>query len=329
MIKVSVVIPVYNAKKYIKKQIDSILNQTLSEWELILVDDGSSDNVKEILDVYVNKDERITAIYHDKNQGVAGGRRTGWILAKGEYICFFDADDWVEPDTLESLYCLATERNADIVCFSYYEEYEKQTKRYHFKEKKEFSYTGIEAVGELHRRKNILPHAWNKLYRKTLFQDSMFVKDNLLGEDYGMLLKLFQEAKNIVQINQPYYHYSLRYGSTLDKGFSDFYKKGYYYYQCCEQEILLQYPEYDKDIRRYHLVEQMAIVVSMFKNNQYDHKIRKNVIKNVRENLGLLISGRDVAFKFKISAIALCIHYTILKVGYLLVYRRKRRLRRK
>lgn len=329
MIKVSVVIPIYNAKRYVEKQINSILNQTMSDWEIILVDDDSTDNVKEVLDVYVEKDKRISAVYHQNNQGVAGGRRTGWMYAKGEYICFFDADDWTEPDALEKLWQLAKERNADVVSFSYFEEYEKQSKRFHFKEKKDISYTGKEAIAQLHQRRNILPHAWNKLYRKELLQDDMFIRDNLLGEDYGMLLKLFEAADIVVQTDRPYYHYSLRNGSTLDKGFSDFYKKGYFYYQGCEQQLILQYPEYEKDIRRYHLVEQMAIVVSMFKNNLYDHEIRKQVTRNVRDNLGLLLSGKGIACKFKMAAVVLCIHYKILKSGYLLLYKIERRKRRK
>lgn len=328
MIKVSVVVPIYNVKKYIDREVKSILAQTMSEWELILVDDGSTDNVREILEAYVSMDKRIRTIYHETNQGVAGARRTGWLHSEGEFVCFFDADDWVEPNALESLYNTATEKDADIICFSYIEEYEKKSRRFRFQERKEIEYTGKEAIGELHRRKNIQPHAWNKLYKRSLFEDKMFAEDKLLGEDYGMLVELFYKATNIVQTDIPYYHYTLRKGSSLDIGFSDFYKNGFFFYRKYEDELILKYPEYSKDIRRYHLIEKMAIVVSMFKNNVYDHAIRKQVTTQVRENLGMLLFGKDIALKFKVAAIALSIDYRILKHGYLFVYRNQRKQRK-
>lgn len=328
MLKISVVIPIYNAKKYIDKQIESILAQTMSEWELLLVDDGSTDGTREVLEAYAAKDNRIKIISHNSNRGVAGARRTGWLNATGEYICFFDADDWVESNTLEELYCLAEEKEADIVCFAYMEEYADRSKRFHFKDREEVTYTEKDAIRELHGRKNIQPHAWNKLYRRCLFEDSMFVRDSLLGEDYGMLIELFHRSNRIVQTDKAYYHYVLRKGSSLDVGFSAFYQKGYYYYQKYEQKLLEQYPEYQKEIRSYHLIEQMAIVVSMFKNNSYNHDIRKEVIKRVRKSLGLLVFGKNIAWKFRISAIAISVHYKILKNGYLLVYRKQRKSRK-
>ncbi len=328
MVKVSVVVPIYNVKKYIDKEVKSILEQTMSDWEMILVDDGSTDDVRDLLESYVSEDNRIRVIYHENNQGVAGARKTGWLHAKGEYVCFFDADDWVEPNTLEALYTTATENDADIVCFSYIEEYESKSIRFGFGEKEDKVYTGEEAILELHRRKNIQPHAWNKLYKRSLFEEKMFAEEKALGEDYGMLVELFWNNPKIIQTNTPYYHYVLRKGSSLDVGFGSFYRNGFFFYERYEKELISRYPQYQKDIQRYHLIEQMAIVVSMFKNNEYDHEIRKNVTSHIRKNLWLLLSGKDVAFEFKISAIALCIHYKILKSGYRIIYRKRRKQRK-
>ncbi len=322
MIKVSVVIPIYNIKEYIDKQVSCIKAQTMPEWELILVDDGSTDGIKERLEQYAQEDQRIKYICHDKNAGVAEARATGWSNAKGEYICFFDGDDWVEPYTLEKLYQSAKQNNADIVCFSYHIEDNRRDKIFHFEEKKDIIYTGAEALNELHRRKNIQPHAWNKLYKRDIFEARMFPSQKLLGEDYGMLVDLFEKTSRILQINQPYYHYVLRKGSTLDSGYCDFYKNGFYFYEKYENDLIMKYPQFYKNIRRYHLIEQMAIVVSMIKNEVYDHEMRRKITVHVRKNLGLLLFSRDVALKFKVGALALSIHYNILKYGYRLVYYR-------
>ena len=119
MIKVSIITPVYNAEKYLSKAIDSITAQTLTDWELILVDDGSTDTSPQICDEYAAKDIRIKAI-HKKNEGVAMARQTGIAHATGEYSIHVDADDWVEPTMLEELYNKAQFQNADVVITDFF-----------------------------------------------------------------------------------------------------------------------------------------------------------------------------------------------------------------
>lgn len=328
MIKVSVIVPIYNVKNYLNRQIESIKAQTMSDWELILVDDASTDDVRELLEDYASKDSRIRYVCHQKNAGVAAARYTGLKESCGEYVCFFDGDDWVDSNTLEETFALAKQKDADIVCFSYHKESVGKDSIYHFKQKGICKFSGEHALNELHTRRNIQPHAWNKLYKRQLFEERMFTKDKLLGEDYGMIVDLLEKSSVIVQTDMPYYHYILRKGSTLDNGFGDFYKNGFYFYERYEDTLISKYPQYQNNIRRYHLIEQMAIVVSMFKNDVYDHEIRKRVTANVRRNLHLLIFNADVERKYKVAAIALCIHYKILKYGYRFVYDRTRKQRK-
>ena len=116
MIKVSVIMPVYNSEKYLKNAIDSVLNQSLKEIELICIDDGSSDKSGEICDTYAKKDSRVRVI-HQKNKGICGARNSGIKIAKGEYIGFCDNDDKCLPKMLEDNYLLAKAENADVVRF--------------------------------------------------------------------------------------------------------------------------------------------------------------------------------------------------------------------
>ena len=111
--------PVYNAEKYLHKAVDCIVAQTLQDWELLLVDDGSTDTSPQICDNYAAKDVRIKVI-HQQNQGVAMARQAGMRQAKGEYSIHADTDDWTEPTMLEELYEKAQSENADIVIADYF-----------------------------------------------------------------------------------------------------------------------------------------------------------------------------------------------------------------
>ena len=112
-IKVSIIVPVYNVEKYLRQCLDSLINQTLQEIEIICVDDGSTDNSSNILSDYAQKDSRII-VHRQENQGLANARNAGLKLANGEYIGFLDSDDFVDIDFFEKLYQAASSDNADI-----------------------------------------------------------------------------------------------------------------------------------------------------------------------------------------------------------------------
>ena len=116
MVKISVIIPVYNSEKYVANTIENILNQTFTDFELILVDDGSKDSSGQICDIYAKKDARIKVI-HKENGGICDARNKGLEIAQGKYIMFSDNDDTMELTTLEDNYKLIIENNADLVKF--------------------------------------------------------------------------------------------------------------------------------------------------------------------------------------------------------------------
>ena len=127
MIKISIIIPVYNTEKYLKKCLDSIINQTLKSLEIICIDDCSTDNCLHILKEYQLKDNRIKIIEQKENKGQGVARNLGLNIAEGKYIMFLDPDDWLELNALEILYKKSKETNADIIHFNYIEENEKVT----------------------------------------------------------------------------------------------------------------------------------------------------------------------------------------------------------
>ena len=119
MSKVSIVVPIYNVEKYLEQCIDSIINQTLKDIEIILVDDGSPDNCPQICDDYAKKDSRIKVV-HKKNGGLSSARNAGIEVATGDYIGFVDSDDYIELDMYEKMYSIAIENNVDFVMSDYY-----------------------------------------------------------------------------------------------------------------------------------------------------------------------------------------------------------------
>ena len=124
--KVSVIVPVYKAESYLCKCVDSLLAQTLTDFEILLIDDGSPDKSGEICDAYAQRDTRIRVL-HQQNSGVSIARQRGLEMAVGDYVIHTDPDDWVEPDMLQSLYAKAVAENADMLICDFYVNYgEKQ-----------------------------------------------------------------------------------------------------------------------------------------------------------------------------------------------------------
>ena len=115
MIKVSVIVPIYNVENYLKKCLDSIINQTLKDIEIICINDCSTDSSKDIVLEYIQKDKRIKLINHEENQGLGFARNTGFDNSSAEYISFIDSDDFISNDYIEHLYDTAVKYNADIV----------------------------------------------------------------------------------------------------------------------------------------------------------------------------------------------------------------------
>lgn len=206
--KVSVVVPVYNAEKYLKECLDSLVNQTLKDIEIICVNDGSTDNSLEILNEYANKNHRVRVI-DQKNQGACIARNKGLSVALGEYIAFVDSDDYLELDAYEQAYKEAKSKNLDILSFGWrgvpqetnWDKYKSSPKEKLFinDSVNAWFYCGIGA--------NV--NIWNKLYKRSFLEESgvHFIEDLPCAQDLCFNILLFPRAKNIEFIPNKYYNY--------------------------------------------------------------------------------------------------------------------------
>ena len=223
MIKISIIVPVYNVEKYLARCLDSLVNQTLKEIEIICVNDGSTDNSLSILTQYRMNDSRIV-IVDKENTGVSDSRNIGLMHAKGMFIAFVDSDDWIELSATESLYREAIENECDIVMCSYIREFETHSKPKIFNLGNKVLYEG-EKLQTLHRQLfgpldfeldqsqslDSLGTVWAKLYKRELIEQckGKFVSLNKIGsnEDGLFNMEVMHFSKRIMFVNQPYYHY--------------------------------------------------------------------------------------------------------------------------
>lgn len=219
MPKVSIIVPVYNVEKYLSNCIDSILNQIFKDFELILVNDGSTDKSLDICKHYKNIDNRI-CIINKENGGLSSARNAGLDIAKGEYIGFVDSDDYIHPQMYEILYNQIIKNKADIsMCaFKKVSEFDKNELlgKFILNQEVEIS-NNEEAVFKLGENDSVTyVVAWNKLYKKSLFNNIRF-KEGIIHEDEYIIHRLLYQANKLVYIKENLYFYLQREGSIMDK----------------------------------------------------------------------------------------------------------------
>lgn len=212
--KVTVIIPIYNVEAYLTKCIDSVVNQTLKDIEIILVNDGSTDSSLFIAKRFAEIDKRIIII-SQKNAGLSVARNTGLTLAKGEYIFFLDSDDWIEQNTLEVLYQNALANRSDFVCFRLLfdnQELNKQTVYGNDFVCEQLN--GTDILEDALLVKNIPTAAWAKMYdQKFLLQNNLKFEPGIVNEDTLFTIQTACCAQKVTFVNQIFYHAIEREGS--------------------------------------------------------------------------------------------------------------------
>ncbi len=216
MVKISVIVPVYNAGTTLNKSIESVLKQTLTDFEVLLINDGSTDNSAEVCKALEKKDSRI--VYIEKpNGGAASARNLGLKKARGEYLCFVDGDDFIDPQMLEFFYTTAKQHNADIVQCGYYMENEGSVSRISAE-------NGVFEGAEINKKiieiksKNLIDSPCNKAYRREFVLDSgVTMPEGEAFEDTDFNLRLLKFCPKFVVCDECFYHYVLHMGSTTRK----------------------------------------------------------------------------------------------------------------
>jgi glycosyltransferase involved in cell wall biosynthesis len=287
--KISVIIPVYNSEKYLKDSIESILNQTFQDFEILIIDDGSIDSSKEIINNYVNKDKRVKYFYQE-NQGPGPARNKGLQNAKGTYISFLDSDDYLEKDTLETAYLKAEEMNLDILFFNAKVIYESAnlqknygyyTNYYKRKNKYEKLLTGKELLKQYDKNWDFLPHVGFQIIKRSLIVENENWFINAPHEDNLFTIKNLLLANKVYHIDKEFYVRRLRENSIMTSKMTINNVHGYFISIIKLIEFTQEKPfEYDT----------LSTIANVLRRLQYSaskilKKLDNNEVKKYKKNL--------------------------------------------
>ena len=218
---ISIVIPVYNVEKYLPECLDSVVNQTYTNLQIILVDDGSTDNSGKICDEYAEKDSRITVI-HQENQGAGAAKNTGLELIKGDYFSIIDSDDYLEQNYYEKLVCFLQKYKADITQCNFYNLLVNEK----IKRQLNFKYSNYKISNSKQYLFEMLYDwkysvFWNKLFKTSLLNNSIRFPVSRKIDDEFFTYKLICNAKKIINIDMPLYNYRMRKSSVMNVNNND------------------------------------------------------------------------------------------------------------
>ena len=225
-VEVSVIIPVYNVRKYLRRCIESVLDQNFDNYEIILVDDGSTDGSEEICDLYKNKHDRVR-VYHKENGGLSDARNFGMEKANGKYWTFIDSDDYVTNDYLSTLYNMIVDNDVRMSCISSHRI--DNTELVYFDDGNYEDVdilTNVETLERMFKRDDVAVSAWGKMYDKDLFTDVCYPKGKLYEDLYTTPYLIDKCDKVALSRNKKYYYYvrrdSITKGSLSEKDYSIF-----------------------------------------------------------------------------------------------------------
>lgn len=308
---ISVVIPVYKVEKYLNKCIDSVINQTYTNLEIILVDDGSPDNCGKICDEYAKNDKRISVI-HKKNGGLSDARNAGIDIAKGIYITFIDSDDYVESNYIEILYNSITKNNTDMAISSHKVIYENGTILDKATEENSIS-KPKEVLKRILYDDGIDLSAWAKLYKTELFENIRYPK-NRLFEDAATTYKLIDKCNEISIVSKSTYNYIIRNNSITNNSFTI--KKMDLIMSTEEMcgYIKNKYPELERAADRRQMyaylstLSQLAMSKQKFKNEQ------KYMMKYIKNNRKKALKDKKLPQRDRIALLSTMFGFRFYKI---------------
>ncbi len=300
MPKISFIVPVYNVKKYLPRCLDSIVAQTYSDWQCIAVDDGSKDGSGSILDEYAKKDERFIPI-HKENGGVSSARNVALDIAKGDYICFVDADDWLEKEMAE--YCLnkLDETNADFIQFGYINRFDERVgnKNNCINKTTNGSY---ETVKEYFLG-NIMQAIWGRLYKRELTEGVRFDESLAVGEDSEFIFCCCKKTEKAVLVDEAFYNYYQRSDSVMHSNFNE---KVFQAVALLDRQKEKIEKEYKPFIAYREVTLCYDLITRILREGCFTER-KKELRKRILSNFAYILFYSHFSLKHKVGAVLLAI----------------------
>ena len=298
--KISVIVPVYNVEQYLERCVDSIINQTYTNLEIILVNDGSTDNSGKLCDELAKKDERIRVI-HKENGGLSDARNRGIDESESDLVGFIDSDDYIDSDMYEVLLKNLNDTDADLSMCALYDVY-NNTPEAQVTNKETWKLSSEQAIKMVMEAKILSVTAVNKLYRKSLFTDLKF-EVGKIAEDAFIMIKLLDKCEKIVATNKKKYYYVHRENSITTQKFSTKFLNVIEAYEQNSNIILEKYPKL-KDVAQtrmnwaYFYVLDRLLLDDNYNDKELENKLI-SYLKNHRKDIlndPLFTKGRKIGF---------------------------------
>ena len=309
---ISIVVPIYNVDKYLDKCVESIVDQTYRNLEIILVDDGSPDNCPKMCDEWKKKDKRIKVI-HKKNGGLSDARNAGIDIAKGKYITFIDSDDYVEKNYVEFLYTNLVENEADISMGKQYVRYPDKT--LNTGTGKLYVLNSHDCFDKLLYGEDFDVSAWAKLYKIDLFKNIRYPKGRIF-EDSATTYKLIDKAKNIVLNSQPIYNYIIRSDSITTNSFNQ--KKMELINSTKEMcdYIEKEYPDLKSGCERRMMYAYLSTLTQMTKSKNQNKECKKILLRYIKQNRKPILKDKRVPKRDRMALYTTCLGYNAFNLGW-------------
>ena len=301
MKKISVIVPIFKVEQYLENCINSIINQTYENLEIILVDDGSPDNCGAICDELAIKDNRIKVI-HKENGGLSSARNAGLDIATGDLIAFIDSDDWIEPEMLTVLERILSENNADFSVCGMIADFGDAVIKNKSSVSNVVKVNKPEIFNLILNAPTFYGYAWNKLYRREIIGDLRFDESLMSCEDLDFCVRLAAKSNSAVFTNEKFYHYMQHSASmTGETGYSTrklSVLKAY-------ENILPYYEKYNSEnlsiIRKNYLKIAINVKGRMLLNKIDDIRVLEMLESIIHSNYKLVIKDNNIKLTTKFN----------------------------
>lgn len=315
---ISIIVPVYKVEKYVSKCIESLIHQTYKNIEIILVDDGSSDNSGIICDDFSKNDSRITVI-HKENGGVSSARNKGLSEAKGEYVCFVDGDDYVLADYIADMLNVAIKTSADIVTCNYYNVWSDKKQKEQLPLKLPMGdfivKSGKDSLSDMLYGKTCYASSCCKLYKKHIFDDISFPPLRM-GEDSFTVYQCLLKSDKVAHLRKPNYCYLQHSESVMH---SDNYDKFYDYIKLSDDFMKLVNKDH-KDLflpAANRLIENNFWVYMKMKNDREKYKNQlEHIVENIKQYRKYCLFDNNVCFRTRVACLLSYLGMSILNGLY-------------
>lgn len=320
---ISVIVPVYNVEKYLSRCIESIIKQTYRNLDILIIDDGSTDESGTIADNYSKMYEYIRVV-HKKNEGIGPTRNLGMSLAKGEYVLFVDSDDYIDEKMIEMLYNASQTYESDLVCCNKFRVYEKNKKGMQTNlNLEEIKILSVKEALSLFLLTNYVDVVfWNKLIKKDLLKTIKC--PNHIYEDVFVIYKIILQANKVVCLNAPLYYYCQREASITDENYND---KMILLKEAVDEnynEIKRIYPEIENQLILGKIHWYIVIYDKIILNKGKNHSLKKEIKWMIKSNIKNILQTNLMSKSKKIQYVLLLISDILYRFSYKFFYKLKR-----